>query len=149
MAEDFRVTFDHDKYTIIVHEPGAPRLMTFLRHGEPWPAADEQHVGDKMLHSLVCLVRDLTAENRFLITELRRQTECTDHDIQELYRTAGLKPVVNRRFGKEKQRSLARQEILRKVEWGFVGICPLCGRNKDQGHKTRCELRLALEGGTP
>ena len=42
--ERMRVTTSDGKYTVILKQNGG---MRFLRHGEPWPSADEQfaHVG--------------------------------------------------------------------------------------------------------
>jgi hypothetical protein len=44
MTERLRVTTSDGKYTVIQEEAGS---MRFLRHGEPWPAADRDfaHVG--------------------------------------------------------------------------------------------------------
>lgn len=41
--EQYRVTTSDGKYTAIVYDNGT---MSFLRHGKPWPAADQfSHVG--------------------------------------------------------------------------------------------------------
>lgn len=60
MTEQYRVTTSDGKYTAIVHNNGS---MTFLRYGEPWPAADQfAQVG-----MILALVQDLQ-QLRFAFT---------------------------------------------------------------------------------
>ena len=52
MSEDFRISVDEGKYTIIVDCSGGRPAMRFLRHGEPWPAEDRKRQGDTLVYLL-------------------------------------------------------------------------------------------------
>lgn len=49
MSELLRVSTKDGKYTVIQEKNGA---MRFLRHGEPWPAADKLFRGVGLIHAL-------------------------------------------------------------------------------------------------
>jgi len=58
----------------------------------------------------------MKTHSQILIAELKRQTNCTSEDIQDLLQTEGKQPVCNRRMGTEIQKRFEVEDRVRELE---------------------------------
>ena len=72
----------------------------------------------------------MKTNKQILIDELKRQTGCTDEDIQGLLETGGSKPVVNRRMGEALRDRFATEDLVDQlaelIEDVGLATCPWC-----------------------
>lgn len=66
MSEDFRVSVDDGKYTIVVDDSSKGPVMRFLRYGEPWPAEDRNRRGDTLVLLLALELHEARKELELL-----------------------------------------------------------------------------------